>query len=153
MVGRQCAPAVANSIDYIGQRSRGQELKPVFRSDGFCFIRPFACWAASVEHRDFSDHRIENPARRTDDYLTTYFRTRAHKAMRRSARHEHRIAGGEFEQLAVQAKAEVPFADDESLVVVWGPGIATARFGGFHGLPAGIRIPAPDRCGLEVLCH
>jgi hypothetical protein len=62
--------------------------------------------------------------------------------MRRILWHEHHVAGAELEQLAVEAKVIVAFADDERLVVGRVPMVARAGFGRLDGFADGIDAPA-----------
>jgi len=44
-------------------RSRGQELQPVLRCDSLGVIRCLARGASCIQHRDFSDHGVEDASR------------------------------------------------------------------------------------------
>jgi hypothetical protein len=90
---------------------------------------------------------------RTDNDLAAHFGTRADETVRRSAGDKDHVAGAQFQQLSVEAKVVVSFADDERLVIRWMSVVASARLGRLYGLADGIRIPV-FACGrLERHAH
>src|SRR6266700_3972378 len=76
-----------------------------------------------------------------------------YETVRRSARDENNVAGTKFQQLAVETKVVVSFANDKGLIVCRMPVVARTRFRGLYCFANGIRIPVFASGRLEGKAH